>query len=347
MSAHSKVLIIYTGGTIGMIRNAETGALETFNFEHLSHHVPEMKSFDFIIDSYQFNPPIDSSDMDPSLWEELVEIIKKNYENYDGFVILHGTDTMAYTASALSFMLEGLSKPVILTGSQLPIDILRTDGKENLLTAIELAAAKDENGKARVAEVCIFFERKLLRGNRVTKADAEQFDAFCSYNYPPLATVGVDIKYNDNFIHKPQSEVPFTPNAATENGIIALTLFPGICQQLLEDVLKTPYIKGIILRTFGSGNAPRHAWLTEALTQASQQGKVIVNITQCQGGSVEMGRYETGLQLLKSGVISGKDMTLEAAITKLMILFGRGYTPEEVRKRMNEPIAGEISTTCS
>lgn len=326
-----------------MIRNAESGALETFNFDNLSRHVPEMQSFGYRIDNYQFDPPIDSSDMNPSLWTRLVDIISSRYDDYDGFVILHGTDTMAYTASALSFMLEGLSKPVILTGSQLPIDILRTDGKENLLTAIELAAAKDAQGRARVPEVCVFFERKLLRGNRVTKADAEQFDAFCSYNCQPLATVGININYNDSLIHHPEPDEPFRPQSDTYNGILAITLFPGIRRQLIEDVMKIQYIKGIILRTFGSGNAPRLQWLTDALTKASEDGKVIVNVTQCQGGSVAMGRYETGLQLLNAGVVSGRDITIESAITKLMVLFGRGYSPEEVRTRMNMPIAGEMT----
>lgn len=335
-------MLIYTGGTIGMIRNPESGALETFNFEHLRKHVPELNQFDYTINSYQFTPPIDSSDMEPPLWIELVNIIHANYYLYDGFVILHGTDTMAYTASALSFMLENLTKPVILTGSQLPIGVLRTDGKENLITAIELAAASDDNGKPLVPEVCVFFGQHLLRGNRTTKSSSENFNAFSSYNYPPLARTGININYNLQNIRQPDNTLPFTPHTEYDPNVLAITLFPGICRETIEHIFNSPHVKGYVLRTYGSGNAPRRDWLINAIKKATAEGKVIVNITQCQCGGVEMGLYETGIQLLQAGVVSGHEMTIEAAITKLMILFGRGYNSDEVRRLMNCSLSGEL-----
>ena len=338
-----RILLIYTGGTIGMIRNPETGLLEAFNFDHLCKHVPEISEFDYIIHNYQFDPPIDSSDMTPELWARLVKIIDYNYDKFHGFVILHGTDTMAYTASALSFMLENLGKPVILTGSQLPIGVLRTDGKENLLTAIELAAAQDGEGHPMVPEVCVFFGQHLYRGNRCTKSNSERFNAFSSYNCPALAKTGINITYNPSAIRKVTASKPFTPHTEADPSVVALTLFPGIKEELIKNVLRMPDIKGVILRTFGSGNAPTQAWLTEAISRATDDGKVVVNITQCQSGGVTMGRYETSRQLLEAGVVSGHDMTIEAAITKLMILFGRGFRASEVRQLMNTDIAGELT----
>ena len=337
------VLLIYTGGTIGMIKNPRTGALDAFNFEHLMNHVPELNQFDYIIHSYQFNPPIDSSDMQPALWAKLVKIISYNYDSFDGFVILHGTDTMAYTASALSFMLENLSKPVILTGSQLPIGELRTDGKENLINAIELAAAADDNHQPLVREVCVFFGQKLFRGNRCTKCNAENFNAFTSYNYPPLAVTGININYNRDFMLPSRSEGKFQAHPEFDTSVVCLTLFPGLRQEIIEHIFAFPGVKGIVLRTFGSGNAPRQEWLVGAIREATKQGKVVVNITQCQTGTVEMGIYETGQQLLRAGVVSGHDMTVESAVTKLMSLFGRGYTPKQVRELMCCSIAGELS----
>ena len=310
---NTSVLLIYTGGTIGMIENTATGALENFNFEQLQRHIPELQKFNFPIDTYQFDPPMDSSDMEPDMWRKLVHIIHENYDLYHGFVILHGTDTMAYTASALSFMLEGLDKPVILTGSQLPIGVLRTDGKENLMTSIEIAAAQDKEGKALVPEVCIFFENHLMRGNRTTKMNAENFNAFRSFNYPVLAEAGI------------------------------LKLFPGIQENVVATMLGTKGLKAVVLETYGSGNAPRKEWFIRRLCQASAQGIVIVNVTQCNAGMVEMERYETGYQLLQAGVVSGYDSTTESAVTKLMFLLGHGYTPDEVRDRMNRSIAGEIT----
>lgn len=336
-------MLIYTGGTIGMIRNPETGALETFNFNHLQSHVPELMQFDYVIRSYQFDPPIDSSDMQPSLWSKLVRIITYNYDNYDGFVILHGTDTMAYTASALSFMLENLSKPVVLTGSQLPIGVLRTDGKENLINAIELAAACDEERRPLVPEVCVCFGAKLYRGNRCTKCSAENFSAFTSYNFPPLAETGININYNRQNILYPTPDKHFTPHTELDPGVIAITLFPGIMPEVIEHVFEYPKIHGIVLRTFGSGNAPRRQWLIDAIKRATAAGKVVVNITQCQQGAVAMDIYATGQHLLEAGVVSGHDMTVECAVTKLMTLFGRGYSAQEVRLLMARPLAGEQS----
>lgn len=340
-----RLMLIYTGGTIGMIHNPETGALETFNFDHLCKHVPEINEFGFAIHNYQFDPPIDSSDMTPSLWAKIVKIVDYNYDKYDGFIILHGTDTMAYTASALSFMLENLGKPVILTGSQLPIGVLRTDGKENLLTAIELAAAQDRDGHPLVPEVCVFFGQHLFRGNRCTKSSSENFNAFCSYNYPPLATTGININYDYAHIHKIKEIKPFTPHTEVETGVVALTLFPGIQRELIEGIMQLDGIRGIILRTFGSGNAPTQPWLAETIRKATDSGKVVINITQCQSGGVTMGLYETSRQLLDAGVVSGHDMTIEAAITKLMVLFGRGYRASEVRQLMSISLTGELTET--
>lgn len=325
-----------------MIQNPLTGALESFDFDQLLHHVPELRQLPVSIATQTFDPPIDSSDMDPSGWAKLVRIIADNYDAFDGFVILHGTDTMAFTASALSFMLEGLAKPVILTGSQLPIGMLRTDGKENLITSIEIAAATRPDGTPRVPEVCVFFHEKLMRGNRVTKSSADEFDAFESFNYPHLATAGVEITYNDDAILSPRHS-PLTPHYALDTNLIIFSLFPGIRADIVREVLSSPTLKGVIFRTFGAGNAPQKPWLVEQLAEATRAGKVIVNITQCTGGSVAMRRYETGLQLLQAGVVSGRDSTVEAALAKLMFLFGQSLPPDEVRRLMSLSLAGEIT----
>ena len=337
------VLLIYTGGTIGMIENPETGALENFNFDQLLQHVPELKRFNYRISSYQFDPPIDSSDMEPSLWAKIVKIINYNYDYFDGFVILHGTDTMSYTASALSFMLENLAKPVILTGSQLPIGTLRTDGKENLITSIEIAAAKNPDGTPIVPEVCIFFENELMRGNRTTKINAENFNAFRSFNYPSLAHAGIHIKYDAHIIRRPDPTRPMKPHYLFDTNVVMLTLFPGIQESIINSVLHVPGLKAVVLKTFGSGNAPQKEWFIRQLKDATERGIIIVNITQCQRGVVEMGRYETGLKLLQAGVISGYDSTPECAVTKLMFLLGHGLNQAEIRYRMNSDLAGEIT----
>ena len=338
----SKVLLIYTGGTIGMNRNPQTGALEPFDFEHLLSSVPELQQFKTDIATYQFNPPIDSSDMSPRLWTELARIIAEGYDKYDGFVILHGTDTMAYTASALSFMLENLGKPVILTGSQLPIGQLRTDGKENLITSIEIAATRRQDGSAMVPEVCIYFSGHLMRGNRTTKQSADEFNAFESFNYPHLADAGVQITYHDEFIHRPMLNTPMRPQLRLDNNVIIFSLFPGIREDLIRHIIATPNLRSIVMRTFGSGNAPQSPWLLSALREGTRRGKVIVNISQCMQGRVQMGRYDTGLKLQEAGVISGCDGTVEAAVTKLMYLQGKYEDPEIVRKFMRQSICGEI-----
>lgn len=339
----ASILIIYTGGTIGMIHNTDTGALESFNFDHLLKHVPELKQLNINIDAITFDPPIDSSDMEPAMWSRIVTIIKERYENYDGFVILHGTDTMSFTASALSFMLEDLMKPVILTGSQLPIGALRTDGKENIIGAIEIAAAKNADGTPIVPEVCVFFHEKLMRGNRTTKINSESFGAFGSNNYPLLAMAGTDIQFYTRNIRKYIPGLKLKAHHEYNSNIIIFSLFPGIQQEIVEKMLEAKELKGVIFRTYGAGNAPQKKWLIDALSKATAEGKIIINITQCAGGSVHMERYETGLQLQEAGVTSGHDSTVEAAITKLMYLLGKDLPVEEVRRRMETNIAGEIS----
>lgn len=326
-----------------MIENPETGALETFNFTHLLEHVPELKRFNYRIGYHQFDPPIDSSDMEPKLYVQIARIISANYDDYDGFVILHGTDTMAYTASALSFMLENLAKPVILTGSQLPIGMLRTDGKENLITSIEIATAKHPDGTAVVPEVCIFFENELMRGNRTTKIHADNFNAFRSYNFPALAKAGIQIRYNEQLIRRPDLSRPMRPHYRYDSNIVVLTLFPGIKENIVNSMLNFPELRAVVLKTYGSGNAPQKPWLINMLKEATNRGVIIVNITQCPNGIVQMKRYETGLQLLEAGVISGYDSTPESAIAKLMFLLGHGLNNEEVRRFMNSDLAGEIS----
>ena len=337
------ILIIYTGGTIGMIENPETGALENFDFEQFRHHVPELKRFNYQIDALAFNPPIDSSDMEPRYWVKIANIISDHYEDYDGFVLLHGTDTMAYTASALSFMLENLGKPVIITGSQLPIGLLRTDGKENLLTSIEIAAATDHEGRPMVPEVCIFFESKLMRGNRTTKINSEGFNAFRSFNLTSLAHAGIHIKYEKHLIRHPKPDAPFKPHYLLDNNVMIMTLFPGIRKEVVDTCLNVKGLRAVVLKTFGSGNAPQKEWFVERIRQLIAKGIIVVNITQCSTGTVEMHRYETGLQLLQAGVINGYDSTLEAMITKLMFLLGHDYSTPEIIRLMNTSIAGEIT----
>ena len=338
-----KVLIIYTGGTIGMGINPITGALEPLDFNHLVESMPEFKQLQTGVEVYQFTTPIDSSDMSPRLWAQLVRIISERYDRYDGFVILHGTDTMAYTASALSFMMENLTKPVILTGSQLPIGQLRTDGKENLITSVELAALKDVNGHAVVPEVCIYFSGRLLRGNRATKKNADGFNAFESFNYPHLCDAGVNFAFHDHHILQPDFNKPMIPHLSMDPNVVVFSLFPGIQESIIRHVLDAPELRGIVMRSYGSGNAPQRPWLTKLLANAAHRGVVIVNISQCVAGSVEMSRYDTGYHLKKSGLISGYDSTVEAATTKLMFLQAQYNDPHIIRSLMTRSIAGEIT----
>ena len=337
------ILLIYTGGTIGMVENPTTGALEPFDFAYLQDNVPELRRLGCDISSVAFTPPLDSSAIAPEDWTRLVDIIAEHYDRYDGFVVLHGTDTMAYTASALSFALEGLAKPVVFTGSQLPVGKLRTDGKENLITAIEIAAARDEAGQPRVPEVALFFENYLMRGNRTSKVSADQFSAFDSYNYPHLAYAGIEIRYHDAAIKRDALGQTLRPHRSFDPNVAVLKLFPGITREVVQSLLSLPSLKGVVLETFGSGNAPMLPWFLEALEAAVARGVVIVNVTQCVTGYVDMMRYETGMLLQRMGLVSGRDSTTESALTKLMYLFGRGYSPEEVKQQMALPLRGEMT----
>lgn len=338
-----KILIIYTGGTIGMIENAEKHTLQPFDFSHLIDNVPKVKMLDYDIDNIQFHPPIDSSNMSPKHWSDIAHAIEDNYDNYDGFVVLHGTDTMAYTASALSFMLDNLAKPVIITGSQLPIGEVRTDGEENLITALQVAAATGKDGEAIVQEVAILFENYLWRGNRSTKMSADNFNAFKSNNYPELAKIGLGITFHNEALYRMSSRRPLKVRYTMDPNVMVLTLHPGMTESTLQYLLDTPGIKGIVLRTYGAGNCPSEPWFLNLIHKATQRGLVIVNVTQCVNGGVNNTLYETGSQLNLSGVISGHDITCEAALTKLMYLFGLGLSPEEVKKYMNCAICGEVS----
>jgi L-asparaginase len=342
MSRPSSVLIIYTGGTIGMIEDPETGALYPFDFDHLLEEVPELSKFNIELKSQSIKNPIDSSNMDCENWRELLEVIEENYEHFDGFVILHGSDTMAYTASAMSFLLENVNKPIIFTGSQLPLGKIRTDGKENLITAIEIAGAL-ENDLPVVPEVAIYFEYSLYRGNRTTKVSAENFEAFQSPNYPLLAEAGVHIKYN-RFAIKKAEKKPLIVRKNIVDRVATLKVFPGLRKEVFTAIASIPNLKGLIIETYGSGNAPTLAWLKEGLLELRDKGVIVVNITQCTTGSVIQNKYKTGIHLEEAGVLSGKDMTFEAALTKLMYLLScEELSLEEKKAYMVSNIRGEVS----
>ena len=343
MSSRPKILIIYTGGTIGMIENPATHALEPFNFDHLLQNVPKIKKLNYDIDHYEFPHPLDSSDMNPVHWGDMAEVIEKHYNDYDGFVVLHGTDTMAYTASALSYMLENLNKPVIITGSQLPIGEVRTDGEENLITALQIAAARDKDGGPMVREVAILFDNDLLRGNRSTKHSSDNFKAFKTNNYPHLASIGLGITFHPDSLWRVDCEKPLVVHRDMDCNVLYLDLFPGITESTVRHLLSTPNLKGVVLKTFGAGNGPTGDWFQSVLREAIERNVVVVNVTQCMEGSVMPHRYKTGMAMSSSGVVPGHDITSEAAITKLMYLFGMKLSPGEVKREMEKPLRGELT----
>ena len=336
-----RILMLYTGGTIGMIRNAK-GALMPFEFSNLLEQIPELKQLRCEIDTDALDTPIDSSNMSPQHWARLARRIEQDYHQYDGFVILHGSDTMAYSSSALSFMLQNLSKPVVFTGSQLPIGIPRSDARENLLTAIEIALAKNDEGGARVPEVAVYFEYDLFRGNRLHKMSSEDFEAFQSMNYPKLAEAGVRIKYNETYIH-PGSSGSFSTETEMDTRVGIITAFPGMTEAYVRGLTENDRLEALIYRTFGSGNSPDSPWLLEALRDFRLSGRTVVNISQCDGGGVSMGQYESSRALLEMGVISALDMTFEAALTKLMFLLPQELRENELRELYEANLKGELT----
>ncbi|MCK0132422.1 asparaginase [Flavobacteriaceae bacterium F08102] len=342
MTSKPKILLIYTGGTIGMVKDYKTNALKAFDFNHLHAQIPELNLLHCQIETLSFKEPIDSSNMNIDNWVKIVNCIEENYEDHDGFVILTGSDTMAYTASALSFMIENLNKPVIFTGSQLPIGDLRTDAKENLITAIQIASARTDKDEPEITEVSLYFEYKLYRANRTTKVNAEQFEAFNSLNYPPIAESGVHLKFNRAFLFRPTPNEPVKFHKELDNRIAVLKLFPGITKEVVEAILTIKDLQGVVLETYGSGNAPTEPWFLDLLKKALDKGIHIADVTQCIGGSVILGQYETSVAMQNMGLINGKDITTESALAKMMYLLGKKLDKKRFKSVFETSLRGEL-----